>query len=111
MKKNRDIVLSEFAELKMFSDVELIRKAVGTNLHLLRKISTIQKCGYYKDKAFWQSLIKQNIEQGWNLKIENGVVIVDEDNIELLLKLLNNERVESQINQEVFDALVKKKVG
>ena len=111
MEKNRDTILAEFVVLKVFTDVEPIRKVVGENLHLLRKISSIQKSGYYKEKGFLDKLIKKNTEKGWNLKVEHGVIVVDESNVDLVLKLLNNERVESQINQEVFDAIVKKKVG
>lgn len=110
MERNRDSILEEFKLLNLCSDVEPIRKVIGNNLHLLRKISSIQKGGYYRDKNFLQSLINKNVEKGWNLKIANGVVVIDESNVEFVLKLLNNERVESQINQEVFDAVVKRKV-
>ena len=111
MEKNRDAVIAEFAALASFSDVEPIRNVVGSNLHLLRKLSTIKNSGYYKDKKFMQSLIDTNREKGWNLTVVNGVIAIDESNVEFVLKLLNNERVESQINQEVFDAVVKKKVA
>lgn len=111
MEKNRDAVLAEMKSLKIFSDIEPIRECVGANLHLLRKISSIQKAKYYKDKDFMAKLIAENKARGWGLKIKNGVIVVDENSVELLLKFLNNERVESQINHEVFDAVVKKKVG
>lgn len=111
MEKNRDVILAEFVALKVFSDTEPIRKMVGANLHLLRKMSSIQKSGYYKNKKFLEDLHARNKEKGWNLTIQNGVIIIDENNVDFVLKLLNNERVESQINHEVFDAVVKKKVG
>lgn len=111
MEKNRDAVLAEFAALKIFNDVDPIRKSVGANLHFLRKISAIQKSGYYKDKTFVANLIKLNSVEKWGLTIESGVVIVDEINVELVLTLLNNSRLKSPINQEVFDAAVKKKVA
>ena len=110
MEKNRDTILAEFVTLKVFSDAEPIRKMVGANLHLLRKMSSIQKSGYYKDKKFLADLHARNKEKGWNLTIRDGVIVIDESNVEFVLKLLNNERVESQINHEVFDAVVKKKV-
>ncbi len=111
MERNRDAILTEFVTLKVVIDVEPIKLVVGENLHLLRKMSSIQKSGYYKDKKFLAELIKKNVEKGWNLKVEHGAIVVNESNVDLVLKLLNNERVESQINQEVFDAIVKKKVG
>lgn len=110
MKKNRDVILDEFVELKVFSDAEPIRKVVDSNLPLLRKMSSIQKSAYYKDKEFLKELHARNIEMGWNLTIRDGVIVIDEGNVDFVLKLLNNERVESQINREVFDAVVKKKV-
>jgi hypothetical protein len=110
MEKNRDVILGEFVALKVFSDVEPIRKVVGSNLHLLRKMSSIQKSAYYKNKEFLKDLHARNIEKGWNLTIQNGAIVIDEANVDFVLKLLNNERVESQINHEVFDAVVKKKV-
>lgn len=58
-----------------------------------------------------EKLIKKNKEKGWNLKIEHGAIVAEESNVDFVLKLLNNERVESQINQEVFDAVVKERVG
>ena len=46
----------------------------------------------------------------WDLKIEGGKIIVEEGTIELLLTLLNNDRLRSPINDEVFDSSAKKAV-
>ena len=70
MENNRDSVLEEFRSLRLFSDVEPIRKIVGSNLHLLRMLSAIQKSGYYKDKFYMESLIKLNEMENWKLVIE-----------------------------------------
>ncbi|HEY3489488.1 MAG TPA: Kiwa anti-phage protein KwaB-like domain-containing protein [Candidatus Deferrimicrobiaceae bacterium] len=111
MEDNRDTIMTEFVGLKIFNDVEPIRKIVGSNLNFLRKISAIQKSGYYKDKSYFNNLIRLNKEEKWGLTIKDGVIVVNEDNVELILTLLNNNRLKSPINQEVFDASVKKKVG
>jgi len=111
MEDNRDNVLDEFLSLGLFNNVEPIRKIVGSNLHYLRKISAVQKSAYYKDKTFLKNLIEVNIEAKWGLVIEDNKLIVTEENVDLVLTLLNNSRLKSQINQEVFDASVKKKVG
>jgi hypothetical protein len=110
MENNRDVVLDEFGVLGLFNDIEPIRKIVGSNLHLLRMISTIQKSKYYKDKAYMENLIKLNETESWKLVITDGRIVVTEENVELVLTLLNNNRLKSPINQEVFDAQVKKKV-
>lgn len=111
MEKNRDIVLNEFAALKVFDDIEPLRKGIGTNLHLLRRISSIQKSGYYKNPQYLLDLIKVNKQKNWGLVVVKGVITITEANVELVLTLLNNGRLESPINQEVFDASVKKKVA
>ncbi|MEO6543413.1 MAG: Kiwa anti-phage protein KwaB-like domain-containing protein, partial [Nitrospiraceae bacterium] len=111
MEDNRDIVLEDFKIAGFFTDVEPIRKMVGSNLHLLRKMSAIQKSGYYKDKAFIESLIKINAAEDWGLLIKDGKIVINDENVELVLTLLNNSRLKSPINHEVFDAQVKKKVG
>lgn len=110
MEDNRDVVLKELKITGFFSDVEPIRKIVGSNLHLLRKISAIQKSGYYKDKKFIESLVKINAAEQWGLIIKDDKIVVTDENVELVLTLLNNSRLKSLINQEVFDVPVKKKV-
>jgi hypothetical protein len=111
MEDNRDVVLEDLKIAGFFSDVEPIRKIVGSNLHLLRKISAIQKSGYYKDKIFIESLVKINAAEKWGLLIKDDKIVVTDENVELVLTLLNNSRLKSLINQEVFDVPVKKKVG
>ena len=50
-------------------------------------------------------------DEGWNLKIEGGKIVVEEETMDLLLKLLNNDRLRSPINDEVFDSTAKKAVS
>ena len=57
------------------------------------------------------SLAKVNVQEKWGLVIEDGKIVIDELNVELVLTLLNNSRLKSPINAEVFDAAVKKKVS
>lgn len=111
MEKNRDTVLQELVELKIFSDTTLLQERIGSNLNYLRKVSSIQKSGYYKDATFLSELIKVNTQKNWGLVVENGVIVINETTIDLVLTLLNNGRLESPINHEVFDAAVKKKVS
>ncbi|AKR42701.1 Kiwa anti-phage protein KwaB-like domain-containing protein [Methylophilus sp. TWE2] len=110
MEKNRDVVLQEFVDLNIFSDASLLKEHIGTNLNYLRKVSSIQKSGYYKDAKFLEELVKVNAQKGWGLVIENGAIVINEASIDLVLTLLNNGRLESPINHEMFDAPVKKKV-
>ena len=104
MENNRDAVLAEFKSLGIFSDVAVIGTVVGSNLNMLRKVSALQKSGYYKDVLFMKSLIKLNETEEWGLVVENNRIVVTEENVGLVLTLLNNNRLKSPINQEVFDA-------
>ncbi len=110
MESNRDAVLTEFATLGIFNDVPMIARVVGINLNMLRKVSTIQKSGYYRNELFMRNLIKLNATEKWGLVVKNNQIVVTEENVGLILTLLNNSRLKSPINQEVFDATVKKKV-
>lgn len=111
MKANGDEVLAAFEKLAIFEGVDLIKKFVGTNLHHLRKLSSIRKAGYYQQPDYMKKLIAVSKKEKWELKIVNGKIVVEEATVELLLKLLNNDRLRSPINNETFDAAAKARVS
>jgi hypothetical protein len=111
MKTNGAEVLAEFERLKFIDNVELIREFVGDNLHHLRKLASIRKSGYYKQADYLQKMMAVSAEEGWDLKIVDGKIVVEEETVELLLKLLNNDRLRSPINNELFDSAAKAPVG
>lgn len=110
MKSHGNELLTEFSSLNFFSDVAPIRAYVGENLHHLRKLASIRKAGYYRQPDYLKRLIQVSAQEGWELKIADGKIVVESETIELLLKLLNNDRLRSPINQEVFDSAAKKPV-
>lgn len=112
MEANRDSVINEMDALKRFTDIEPFRRVIGSNMRLLRRMSMIQKSAYYKDIEFMNKLVAQNKKEKWNLTItKDRRIEVTEENVELILTLLNNARLRSLINEEVFDATVKTKVS
>lgn len=110
MKNHGNKLLAQLETLDFLSGVAPIREYVGDNLHHLRKLASIRKAGYYQQPDYLKRLIQVNTEEGWELKIVNDKIIVESETIELLLKLLNNDRLRSPINQEVFDSAAKKPV-
>ncbi len=48
-----------------------------------------------------------NEAENWGIEIQNTQVILTEDNVELILTLMNNDRLASPINDEVYDVTVK----
>ena len=111
MKTKSKELLDEFSAMSFLSDVEPIRAYVGENLHHLRKLAAIKNAGYYSKPAYIERLMRVCRDEGWALKIEDGKIVVEEETMDLLLKLLNNDRLRSPINDEVFDSSAKKAVS
>ena len=110
MERNRDEIVEEFKEAKLFVDADEISRLVGNNIKRLRKLSQVKKAGYYNEQNFLQSLKKVNETEKWGIKYsEDGKLIVTEDDIETVLTVLNNSRLKSLINSESFDVDVKHK--
>jgi hypothetical protein len=56
--------------------------------------------------------LKQVCEKhGWGVEWDDGKILVTPENVETVLKLLNNDRLESPVNEEVFDVAGKNKVN
>jgi len=74
-------------------------------------MASILKAGYYKQSGYIQRMIEVSKEEGWELTVKDGKIVVEDETIELLLKLLNNDHLRSPINNEVFDAAAKARVS
>lgn len=110
MKTHGSELLDELKTMSFLSDVAPIQEYVGDNLHHLRKLASIKKAGYYQQPGYLDRLMQVCQEEGWELKIAGGKILVEVESIELLLKLLNNDRLRSPINNELFDSAAKKTV-
>jgi hypothetical protein len=110
MERNRDEIVEEFKATNLFVDADEISNLVGNNIKRLRKLSQVKKAGYYNEQDFLQNLKKVNEEENWGIQYsEEGKLVVTEDDIDTVLKVLNNDRLTSKINQENFDVDVKHK--
>lgn len=107
MKAKAADAIQHLSDSDYFKNVALIQKFVGDNLNHLRKMASIFKAGYYQKPNYIQRMIEVSKEEGWELKVEDGQVVIEENTIDLLLKLLNNDRLRSPINNETFDAAAK----
>lgn len=111
MEKNRDAIVKEFATLNIFTDAAAVGTLVGDNVIRLRKLSQVQKSGYFRDSKYRSSLHKINKSDKWGLKYDSQKrLIPSEESIEDILKFLNNDRLNSKLNSEIFDVDVKHKV-
>ncbi|MDX9917799.1 MAG: DUF4868 domain-containing protein [Gudongella sp.] len=111
MENNRDVIIEEFKAMSIFEDASNLGKLVGDNIKRLRKLSQVKNSGYYKDSKFLKCLKEVNEEDGWGIKYNtHGEIIVCEEDVETVLRILNNDRLTSKINQENFDVDVKHKI-
>ncbi|MBO6573187.1 MAG: DUF4868 domain-containing protein [Balneola sp.] len=110
MERKRDETLSDFEDLNVVTDTGKIREFIGDNMTYLRKISTINKNGYYKHPNFLVELERVSTAEGWGVEFDNGTLVVTDDNIELLLTVLNKDRLKDLIEGETFDVGTKKPV-
>jgi hypothetical protein len=110
MEKSRDAVLGDLKNLGVVNEIEIIRVRVGTRLSLLRRMAMISKNGYYKKTDFIVRLKAVCTERKWPVAFEGDRIVVTDENVEVVLKLLNNDRLASPVTEEVFDVSVKKKV-
>lgn len=100
MKAHGNDLLNEFSLMSFLSNVEPIREYVGDNLHHLRKLASIRKAGYYQQPGYVPNSMAVCQKEGWELKIVDNKIVVETETMELLLKLLNNERLRSPINNQ-----------
>ena len=110
MEESRDVVLNELSELNIVNDPEVLRSAISDKLTLLRRIAMIKKNGYYKQADFLKKCKAVCKKRGWPVKFEGNRMIANRDNVEVILRLLNQDRLTSLITDEDFDVDVKHKV-
>lgn len=108
MERNRDQIVEELHALNLFDNASELSALVGDNIRRLRRLSQVKKASYYKDVNFLANLKRVNDEGNWGIKYSaDGKLLVTEDDIETVLRVLNNDRLTSKINSENFDVDVK----
>lgn len=103
MEAHRDETLQDFEQLGLFADVGPLREAIGGNINMLRKVAAVHHNGYYKNPNYMRRLAELNQQRGWGLDIEDGKIAVNAENATLILTLLNNDRLMSELTDETFD--------
>jgi len=110
MERKRDELLKDLSKMDLLSDLGMMRKSIGTNMNLLRRAACVKKNGYYQDVKFMAELKQVCHKHGWNVQWQDGRIIVTTDNVGVILTLLNNDRLQSPVNMELFDVLVKNRI-
>ncbi len=111
MIQDKHDVIAEFEQLNVFQSTDGLELHIGNNLRLLRKIAKVKELGYYRDSEFLISLRQANEERNLGLEYDDdGLLIMTAEKVELILHFFTNGRVESIINQELFDVDAKRPV-
>lgn len=93
----------EADKVKIFFNIELLKNKVGNNQRYLRKISTIQNLGYYKNKKFLNRMKGLSEEKEWDIQFDKGQIMITEENLDHVLSILQNKRLYSEFTEEDFD--------
>lgn len=109
MEARKGEVIQEIQALELFTDVAPFRRKVDS-IRALRKIARIQENGYYRDSTFMRDLQRTSENQKWGLAFENEKIVVSDHNVDLVMTLINNDRLSSLINAEIFDVEGKTRV-
>lgn len=112
MLRARDEIVKEFEQLGIFTNAGKIADMIGDNVTRLRRLAQVKNSGYYRDTKYLEALKRLNASEKWGLQYERGGTLTATDaTIEDILRLLNNDRLNSKINDEVFDVDVKHKLA
>jgi hypothetical protein len=94
---------AEVEELKLFANMELLTNKVGNNQRYLRKIATIKNLGHYRDPNFLKRMNQIVQQKGWSVQFEKGQIVFTDETIDVILTILQNKRLHSELTDEDFD--------
>ena len=110
MVRKRDALVHDFTNLGIVTDPGMLRDAIGEKLVLLRRAASVKKSGHYREAKFMKNLESACQKYAWPIEWRDGKIVITLDNVELVLKLLNDDRLESPVTADLFDVTVKSKV-
>lgn len=105
LEAKRDVLVDALAEHGIITSVDDLKVAIGTNKTLLRRLVSAEETRYFEDQQFIEDMKTIIAEHQWNLDVDDdGKFVVDENNIDLFLKLINDKRFISLIKKQMVDA-------
>ncbi|MCU8024317.1 MULTISPECIES: DUF4868 domain-containing protein [unclassified Shewanella] len=105
LEAKRDLLADAFAAHGIVASVDDLKVAIGTNKTLLRRLVAIEQTRYFEDQEFIEDMKTIIEDHRFNLASnENGQFVIDENNINLFLKLVNDKRFISLIKKQMVDA-------
>ena len=94
---------TEIQQLELFVNIDILTSKVGDNQRYLRKIATIKNLGHYRNPQFLQRMNQLSQTKGWNIRFENGQIVFTDETLDVILTILQNKRLHSELTDEDFD--------
>lgn len=105
LEAKRDLLADAFAENGIVASVDDLKVAIGTNKTLLRRLVAVEETRYFEDQGFIEQMKQAINEHNFDLaENEEGQFVIDENNVDLFLKLVNDKRFISLIKKQMVDA-------
>ncbi|MDO6709040.1 Kiwa anti-phage protein KwaB-like domain-containing protein [Photobacterium sp. 1_MG-2023] len=105
LEAKRDILVDALEANGIITSVDDLKVAIGTNKTLLRRLVSAEETRYFEDQQFIEDMKNIIAEHEWEIGVDgDGKFVVDENNIDLFLKLINDKRFISLIKKQMVDA-------
>jgi len=105
LEAKRDVLIDAFAEKGIIACADGLKVAIGTNKTFLRRLVVAEETRFFEDQQFIEDMKAVINEHGFSLPSDHdGKFIIDESNIDLFLKLINDKRFTSLIKNQMVDA-------
>lgn len=105
LEAKRDLLADAFAANGIVASVDNLKVAIGTNKTLLRRLVAVEETRYFEDQEFIEQMKQAINEHNFDLaENEDGQFVIDENNVDLFLKLVNDKRFISLIKKQMVDA-------
>ncbi len=105
LEAKRDELVLALEENGIIASVDDLKVAIGTNKTLLRRLVAAEETRYFEDEQFIEDMKVVIDEHGFELDLDDdGKFVIDQNNIDLFLKLINDKRFLSLIKKQMVDA-------
>ena len=105
LEAKRDELVDALENNGIIASVDNLKIAIGTNKTLLRRLVAAEETRYFEDEQFIEDMKAIIAEHDFHLpEDDDGKFIIDENNIDLFLKLINDKRFLSLIKKQMVDA-------
>lgn len=104
MTLKAEATIKHFIDNNFFVDVSILQEKCLKNMRYLRRLSTVEKRGFYKQPNFLSKLSKVATAEGWDVVFKDGQIVVEDGNIESVLTVLADQRLKSLVTDTTYDA-------